>query len=61
MMNKKGMIGLTEIVLIIAGIVVLLGLGTGLKVISIIKSIPTWAWIGILILLLFLIMGRRKK
>lgn len=62
-MNKKGF-GITGIVLLVlAGIAFLVGtLGT-IKIASVVNSIPTWGWVGILILLLFLILpnkGGRK-
>ena len=61
-MNKKGFVlTTTALILIIgAGLALLVGLGGTLKAVSIIKSIPTWAWVGIGILVLFLMLRGKK-
>jgi len=65
MKNKKGVIGSGIFFAILIGIVLLLGLnfiGGKLlagKVIDITKSVPIWFWV-ILIIILFIILGRKK-
>ncbi len=64
MINKKDKRGQFGLFLIIGAIVVILifglGIGSGLKFISIVNSIPVWGWILILFLLILFI-GRKKK
>jgi len=62
MMNKKGQLTIVAIVLIVlTGLALFVGLAGTIKIVSVINSIPTWGWIAILILFIFLILPKGKK
>lgn len=60
--NQKGIAGIT-LMLIIAGVLLLFGLGGGLltayKISSTLSSIPKLVWIGLIILVLFLLFKKK--
>ena len=61
-MNKKGQLTIVAIVLIVlTGLALFVGLAGTIKIVSVINSIPTWGWIAILILFIFLILPKGKK
>ena len=60
--DKKGIVWFVPV--IVVGVLALIGVGTGwwasYKINSTINSIPTWAWIGIIIFFILLLLPKKK-
>jgi hypothetical protein len=63
MKNKKGFALLTIFILIAVGLIAVGILSGGLiggKISNIFSSLPAWAWLGIILLLIFLITKKKR-
>lgn len=60
-MNKKGFAIPLWLILVVLAIIFLLGAGSTLKIISLLKSVPNWVWFITAIVIILMLTGGKRK
>ncbi len=60
-MNKKGIVWFIPVIIGALALLIIGGGITAWKLSQITSSIPTWAWVGIAVLIVIMILPKKKK